>query len=216
MPANEIGDMLAGMTSAARLFAVLMTMHFLRLAPASADSRCGFGVIASGQAARPEVVSVVREPGSRRVRLNCRLDGGDPDYTLFLKSGVNVVLMLSNQDPANARTDLGSPREWPIVGFPYSDSFPVVLASFPSEGPDAVLDPADPRHASATERITPLEESTFPGSACWIRAGRPLAAKRPSRHSGNSSGHDKYPALSGAGRTAGGVIWQSRILVQKA
>lgn len=221
--------------------------------PAAGNPACGYGVIVSGrQVARPEVVRVTRDLGARWVRLNCQLDGADQDYTLFLDAGINVFLALCNQDPANARPEYGSPRDWPNAGFPFrdaaayqarlrallapavpylaagrevwvqceneagdaqanprsrywrgttgdylrqwtafraavrsvSDSIPVVLTSFTSEGLDAALDPADPRHEYAAARMEKLLAevdydavdlhfygcaSSIPAKARWVR-----------------------------------------------
>ena len=87
--------------------------------PTSASSTNQFGVIISGQnIARPEIVSAAKDLGAGWVRLNLNL-ASSQDYTLFLASGMNVVLTISNQDPSNIVTTYGTLREWPNAGFPF-------------------------------------------------------------------------------------------------
>lgn len=79
-----------------------------------------FGVIISGpNIARPEIVGAAKDLGAGWVRLNLNLGMSTQDYTLFLASGINVVLTISNQDPSNIVTTYGTLREWPNAGFPF-------------------------------------------------------------------------------------------------
>jgi len=90
------------------------------LTPTSASSTKQLGVIISGQnIARPEIVDAVKDLGVGWVRLNLNLGMDSQDYTLFLASGMNVVLTISNQDPSNIVTTYGTLREWPNAGFPF-------------------------------------------------------------------------------------------------
>ena len=85
---------------------------------ALAESR--FGVLASGDnAARPEIVGYVTDLGAGWVRINLQLDGKDQDPKLFLDAGVNVILTMTNRDPANVDTTYGTLAQYGNAGFPY-------------------------------------------------------------------------------------------------
>lgn len=89
-------------------------------APTAPSSQNRFGVLISGaDVARPEIVNAAKELGVGWVRLNLKLDGHDQDYTLFLAAGINVVLTMANQDPANLDTKYGTLKEWQNAGFPF-------------------------------------------------------------------------------------------------
>lgn len=89
--------------------------------PTFTPSPSRFGVFVSRQdvAARPEVVNAAKELGAGWVRINLDLGANTQDYTQYLASGINVVLMVSNQDPSNIVTAYGTPQEWPNAGFPF-------------------------------------------------------------------------------------------------
>jgi hypothetical protein len=77
-------------------------------------------VLVSGQnVTRPEIVTAVKDLGAGWVRLNLNLGTSSQDYTLFLASGINVVLTISNHDPSNVVTTYGTLQEWPNAGFPF-------------------------------------------------------------------------------------------------
>lgn len=98
------------------------TQRPLSAAPISTlvSSANRFGVIISGQdVARREVVNAVKNLGAEWVRLNLKLGTGNQGYTLFLASGINVILTVSNQDPSNIVVTYGTLRQWPNAGFPF-------------------------------------------------------------------------------------------------
>jgi len=80
-----------------------------------------FGVFISRQdpAASSEIVAAAKSLGAGWVRINVDLGSDSPDYTKFLDAGINVVLMVSNQDPNNIVRTYGSPKEWIHAGFPF-------------------------------------------------------------------------------------------------
>ncbi len=83
-----------------------------------------FGVIASGDSiSQPAVVDLVKGMGASWVRVNLTLDGtttNDQPFKLFLDAGVNVVVTISNHNPANADTAYGTLADWPGAGFPFA------------------------------------------------------------------------------------------------
>ncbi|MBI5082029.1 MAG: hypothetical protein HZB17_12130 [Chloroflexi bacterium] len=91
------------------------------VAPTTAAKPSGkFGVLASGdRATRPEIISYLTELNAGWVRINIDLNGANENYTQLFDDGLNVFLMVSNQDPQNADTSLGTLKEFPNAGFPY-------------------------------------------------------------------------------------------------
>lgn len=86
----------------------------------AAKSSSKFGVLASGdRAARPEIISYLTDLGASWVRVNVDFNGANENYTQLFDAGLNVFLMVSNQDPQNADTGLGTLKEFPNAGFPY-------------------------------------------------------------------------------------------------
>lgn len=68
---------------------------------------------------RPEIISYLTELNAGWVRINMDLNGANENYTQLFDAGLNVFLAVSNQDPKNADTALGSFKEFPNAGFPY-------------------------------------------------------------------------------------------------
>lgn len=66
-------------------------------------------------------MQIVNDLGASWVRVNVSLDGQTQDYGLFLEAGINLVLTISNNDPANIDMAYGTLAEWPNAGFPYRD-----------------------------------------------------------------------------------------------
>ena len=81
-----------------------------------------FGVFTGkGHAAlTPEMIKAVKDFSSAGwVRINIPLGTAGLDYTPYLAAGVNVILMVSNQDSANIVTAYGTQQAWPDAGFPF-------------------------------------------------------------------------------------------------
>lgn len=80
-----------------------------------------FGVFVKnlGPAAPLDTVEAARQLGAEWVRTNVDLGGVSSDYTSYLEAGINVVLTIRNQDPANILTTYGTPKEWGAASFPY-------------------------------------------------------------------------------------------------
>ncbi len=89
--------------------------------PAPTPVNNHFGVFVSREdvAAGSDFVSAARELGAGWVRINVDLGVSSPDYTRYLDNGINVILMISNRDPANAIQNAGSLKDWPMAGFPF-------------------------------------------------------------------------------------------------
>jgi len=91
-------------------------------APTSLSRSSHFGVFISAgkDAVAPDVVKAARETGGIGwVRINVPLGPQNLDYTPYLAAGINLILMVSNADPANSSTTNGTPQDWPAAGFPY-------------------------------------------------------------------------------------------------
>jgi len=99
---------------------------------ASAINR--FGVFLSRQdvAAGPDFVNGAKDLGVGWVRINVDLGVTSPDYTQYLDAGINLILMISNQDPSNTVQTYGTPKEWPNAGFPFKskDTYQQEIRSF--------------------------------------------------------------------------------------
>jgi hypothetical protein len=77
-----------------------------------------YGVHASS-GRRPDAVSYVADLGAGWVRLNSDFSDPDPDFKSFLDAGINVIITITNRDPANIDTTYGSASDWIHAGFPY-------------------------------------------------------------------------------------------------
>lgn len=77
-----------------------------------------YGLIASSSR-RPDAITYTTDLGAAWVRLNTNLNDPDPDFKGFLDAGVNVIITVNNQDPANIDTTYGTPSQWVHAGFPY-------------------------------------------------------------------------------------------------
>lgn len=91
-------------------------------APAPVRAPSPFGVDVSGLARQPGTMSAIHDLGATWMRLNIELGGPQPDVAAFLDAGVNVVLTVSNKDPANAITTYGTPGKDSHGGFPFRSS----------------------------------------------------------------------------------------------
>ena len=82
------------------------------------DAPSRFGVFAS-YGRNPGTISNALDLGAAWVRLNCDLDGNDPDFKSFLDAGFNLIITCSHRDTTNCATTYGTLAEWPNAGFPY-------------------------------------------------------------------------------------------------
>lgn len=64
-------------------------------------------------------MNIAKDLGVKWVRLNVNLGRSNQDYTLFLASGINVILTISNEEPSNIVTTYGTLQKWPNAGFPF-------------------------------------------------------------------------------------------------
>ena len=80
-----------------------------------------FGIYVSQDVTTHQAVNATQQLGAGWVRLNFTLGVGDQTYPQqYLSSGINVVLTILNQDPANIVKDYGTPQKWFAGGFPYN------------------------------------------------------------------------------------------------
>jgi len=66
-----------------------------------------------------EAINAVKSLGAAWVRINLDLGPHSQEYVPYLAAGINVVLTVCNQDPANMVTTYGTLQDWPFASFPY-------------------------------------------------------------------------------------------------
>lgn len=179
----------------------------LALATPSANQ---FGVIISGQdVARPEIVNIAKDLGVKWVRLNVNLGRSNQEYTLFLASGINVILTISNEDPSNINTTYGTQQNWPNAGFPFKSR-----AQY-QEQIREVLQPALPYLAQGREVWVQAENeisdaSVNPASYYWRGTDEQYLAQLQALYEAVKSVNANIPVIltSFASRTLDALIQQ--------
>lgn len=105
---------------------VVLVMALVAGVPQAAARKTGaapphgrFGVLAGGVSDAARVVPVLQQLHSSWVRVNEHLDGRAPDFTPYLRAGIDLVITFNNADPANVNTTYGSRAQFPGAGFPF-------------------------------------------------------------------------------------------------
>lgn len=102
------------------IIAVSLGLILLNALSAAFADAGKFGVIVGGKGQVPNIIETLQDLGVSWVRLNCHLDGSNPDFTRFLDAGINLIITFNNTNPNNIDTSYGSLSEFSHAGFPFS------------------------------------------------------------------------------------------------
>jgi arylsulfatase A-like enzyme len=88
--------------------------------PTASPGSSQFGVFVGKQnTENPQYVQAVKDLGATWVRVGFHLGVKNQDYIQYLSAGINVILTVANEDPANIVTTYGTPQQWPNAGWPF-------------------------------------------------------------------------------------------------